>query len=520
MLRLLSIIRTLLKYDVGRLLDRRQNARLSRLLRSKLLLLLLYPQGLLSGKYRQIRPARALVLCMQELGPVYIKFGQILSTRRDLLDDELAQELANLQDNLPPIDDQLARSTIEQALGQSIEQLFADFSANSLAAASVAQVHRARLLSGEQVVVKLVRPGIAKQIARDINLMYSLARLLELLAPTLSQRIRPRELVDEYEFTISSELDMRVEAANCASFAHKFAGSDLLKVPKIYWPLVSKDVLVQEYFADKVKVNDLETLKARGVNMQKLAEIGVKIFFIQVFRDGFFHADMHPGNILVDTSNPQQPVYAGVDFGIVGVLSERDLHYLGLNMLAFFERDYQAIARLHIESGWMQGDIRIEHFEQAIRAACEPLQALPLAQLSFAQLVDNLFAVARRFRLIVQPQLLLFQKTLINIEGLGRQIYPELDLWSTVLPELQSWRRRRLDPRRVARKLRRDINNYWPYLQDLPANLQAYQQRQEHNQQLLDDSAEKLRVHMRSNRRWRWLTTVLLALLLVLALMR
>ena len=517
MLRLLEIIRILIKYDLARLLPKTPRARWLRwLLSSWLTRLLLYPRWRTIAQSRRMAPAPALSWALQELGPVFIKLGQVLSTRRDLLAEDFADELACLQDKLAPIDSELARSVIERALGKPIAELFASFDSQALAAASIAQVHRAQLPSGEQVVVKLVRPDIERTIARDIALMFKLARALELLLPELSLRLKPSALVREYQLTIYAELDMRSEAANCSSLAHNFVDSPLLKVPKIYWELVSREVLVQEYFANKVKVNDLETLRAHGVNMQKLAENGVSIFFTQVFRDRFFHADMHPGNILVDISNPEQPVYAGVDFGIVGTLSDNDLHYLGLNMLAFFERDYQAIARLHLQSGWVQGDVDLERFEQAIRATCEPLQALPLSEVSFGDLVVNLFAVARQFELVVQPQLLLFQKSLVNIEGLGRQIYPELDIFTTVWPELRRWRRRRYDPRRLARKISKDINSYWPYINDLPQHLFDYSQQRQRDRQLLESSARAIGSHMRSTRRWRWLSTVLALLVIYL----
>ena len=513
MLRLIAILRVLLKYELHRLLPERSPNWLRWLLRSRLPRLLLCPRQLWRSTGSKLTPPRALSLALQELGPVYIKLGQVLSTRRDLLEDELADELATLQDKLPAIAPGEAQAAIEASLGKRLNELFAHFDNQALAAASVAQVHRAELSGGEQVIVKLVRPGIERVISQDIAMMHQLARWITALWPEWSERGKPSAIVQEYELTIFAELDMRTEAANCATFAHNFAGSELLMVPKIYWPLVTREVLVQEYFADKIRIDDLDTLRARGVNMQRLAESGVRIFYTQVFRDGFFHADMHPGNVLVDISNPERPVYAGVDFGIVGVLRERDLHYLGTNMLAFFERDYYAIARLHLESGWVQGDVRLEHFEQAIRSICEPLHSLPLAQLSFAQLILSLFAVARRFDLIVQPQLLLFQKTLLNIEGIGRHIYPELDLFTTVWPELKRWQRQRLQPRRLARKARRDLQSYWPYLQELPEYLHEHARQRQEDRALLRANSQAMAAHQRSTRRWRRWSTLLLALL-------
>ena len=431
--------------------------------------------------------ALALRLALECLGPVFIKFGQILSTRRDLLDDDLIEELCRLHDQLAAVAPDAARAQIEKALGQSIEACFQFFEAQALAAASVAQVHRARLHDGQEVIVKFIRDDVRAQIDKDVYMLRRLAAIMTWLYDD-SGRLRAGEVVDDFAHTLYAELDMRQEAANCATMAQHFAHSNMLRVPKIHWPLVRPGVLVQEYLADVVSIDEVELMRERGVDFRRLAENGTKIFYTQAFQNGFFHADMHPGNILVDITDPANPRYAGVDFGIVGVLQERDIHYLGLNMLAFFRRDYALITRLHIESGWLPKSTRSDHFEQAVRSVCEPLHALPIAEVSFASLIVALFQVARRFSMVVQPQLLLFQKTLTNVEGMGRLIYPELDLWTTVLPELKKWQAKRLSPRRLAARARADVMLYAAHLPNLPRQMVADHQKR----QRLFDAIEEL----------------------------
>ena len=456
----------------------------------------------------------------EELGPVFIKFGQVLSTRRDWLSPQYADELAKLRDQLPPFASSAAMAMLHEAFRCSPTTLFADFAVQPLAAASVAQVHRARLHSGEAVVVKLIRPGVEKIIARDIALLYQIANWVKFWNKDTAKRLRPHALVSDYEHTIFNELDLRTEAANCAQLRRNFADSTMLYVPQIHWPLVAKRVLVQEFIAG-VPIDDIAALRAHGINFRKLAESGVEIFFTQVFRDAFFHADMHPGNILVDVANPQNPRYAGVDFGIMGILSAVDQHYLGMNMLAFFERDYRRIAELHIESGWVARSTRVDYFEQAIRAACEPIYALPMAQISFADLLLQLFRVARHFGVILQPQLLLLQKTLFNIEGLGRQLYPQLDLHTVAAPHLRRWFRQRVNPRRLLAESRRQWLYYLPQIPQLPTHIQRRWQRLE---TLADDlkvmKAQTIQMEKGARARHRWwrifaVVTLLLALSLI-----
>ena len=407
-----------------------------------------------------------LRLTLEELGPIFVKFGQALSTRRDLLPNDIADELAKLQDRVPPFDGSIAIASIEKAFGLPIGGIFADFDTLPLAAASIAQVHLATLKGGPQVVVKILRPGMREIIDLDLEVLDYLAGLAADYWPE-SRRLRPVELVREYRKTILDELDLLREAGNAAQLKRNFAGSALLYVPEVYWDYCRANVMVMERIHGVI-VNDLETLRARGTNIAKLAENGVEIFFTQVFRDNFFHADMHPGNIFVQTDDPQNPRYAAVDFGIVGTLQARDQHYLAENFMAFFDRDYARIAALHIESGWVPRGTRIDELESAVRTVCEPIFNKPLKEISFAQVLLRLFEIARRFDMQVQPQLILLQKTLFNIEGLGRQLYPELDLWRTAQPYLRRWMRQRMSPRAMLRRMRLQLPDTLLALQQLP----------------------------------------------------
>lgn len=388
---------------------------------------------------------RRLRLALEALGPVFIKFGQILSTRRDLLPEEMATELAYLQDRVAPFPSSLARQIIEQQLGQPISELFARFDDEPLASASIAQVHSAQLPNGADVVAKVIRPGIEKTIRKDVRLMKLMARLLSLIPD--GRRLRPLEVVEEFERTIIDELDLLREGANAATLRRNTINDGKLYVPEVYWDLTRRQVLVLERIYG-VPVSDIETLKAKGTNFQMLAERGVEIFFSQVFRDSFFHADMHPGNVFVDLSNPAVPKYIGIDCGIVGSLSREDQNYLAQNLLAFFNRDYYRVAELHVESGWVPATTRINEFEAAIRSVCEPIFEKPISEISFGLLLIRLFQTARRFDMTVQPQLVLLQKTLLNIEGLGRELYPQLDLWKTAKPFLESWVKDQVGPKR------------------------------------------------------------------------
>ncbi|MGZ8136291.1 MAG: ubiquinone biosynthesis regulatory protein kinase UbiB [Methylococcaceae bacterium] len=402
---------------------------------------------------------------LEDLGPIYVKFGQALSTRKDLLPEDIADELVKLQDKVPPFSNDIARRIIEKELGMSINEAFAEFSAQPMASASVAQVHGAVLHTGEQVVVKVLRPDIEERIHSDMGLIYELARLAERFWPD-ARRLRPMEVVAEFEKTTLDELDLVREAANAAKIRRNFENSDLIYIPEIHWPLTRQKVMVMERIYG-IPVGDIDQLKAAGADFKLLAERGVEIFFTQVFRDNFFHADMHPGNIFVES--PAR--YIAIDFGIVGTLSLSDQHYLAENFLAFFNRDYRKVAEMHVESGWVPGATRIEEFESAIRSVCEPIFEKPLKDISFGQLLLRLFQTARRFDMHVQPQLVLLQKTLLNIEGLGRQLYPELDLWQTAKPFLEKWFHERMGPKAKINKLLKQFPEFAEQFPEIPSLL-------------------------------------------------
>ncbi|WP_372834271.1 ubiquinone biosynthesis regulatory protein kinase UbiB [Pontibacterium sp.] len=407
-----------------------------------------------------------LRLALEALGPVFIKFGQMLSTRRDLLPDDVAEELKKLQDQVPPFGGAEAQHIIEQSLGQPVSELFAQFEQQPLASASVAQVHKATLGDGRDVVVKVIRPGIERTIQKDVALLYSLAQIAQAIWAD-GRRLRPVEVVAEYEQTIFDELDLRKEAANGSQLHRNFDGSDVLYIPEIYWDYTRSNVLVMERIHG-IPVADVEQLVAQNTDMKKLAERGVEIFFTQVFRDSFFHADMHPGNIFVSRDNPQSPQYIAVDFGIVGSLTPEDQSYLARNFLAFFQRDYRQVAQLHVDSGWVPSDTNVDAFETAIRSVCEPIFEKPLKEISFGQVLLGLFQTARRFNMEVQPQLVLLQKTLLNIEGLGRQLYPELDLWKTAKPFLEGWMKERMGPKAVYRSIKQQAPDWLEKMPHMP----------------------------------------------------
>lgn len=407
-----------------------------------------------------------LRLALEALGPVFIKFGQMLSTRRDLLPDDVAEELKKLQDQVPPFGGAEAQHIIEQSLGQPVSELFAQFEQQPLASASVAQVHKATLGDGRDVVVKVIRPGIERTIQKDVALLYSLAQIAQMIWAD-GRRLRPVEVVAEYEQTIFDELDLRKEAANGSQLHRNFDGSDVLYIPEIYWDYTRSNVLVMERIHG-IPVADVEQLVAQNTDMKKLAERGVEIFFTQVFRDSFFHADMHPGNIFVSRDNPQSPQYIAVDFGIVGSLTPEDQSYLARNFLAFFQRDYRQVAQLHVDSGWVPSDTNVDAFETAIRSVCEPIFEKPLKEISFGQVLLGLFQTARRFNMEVQPQLVLLQKTLLNIEGLGRQLYPELDLWKTAKPFLEGWMKERMGPKAVYRSIKQQAPDWLEKMPHMP----------------------------------------------------
>jgi len=421
-----------------------------------------------------------LRLALEDLGPIFIKFGQLLSTRRDLLPPDIADELAHLQDRVPPFPEDQAIALIERQLGAPVSEVFARFDSQPLASASVAQVHAAQLKTGEQVVVKVVRPGLKPIIRQDLAWLFLIARVAE-KASADARRLRPVEVVSDYEKTIYDELDLLREAANASQLRRNFDGSPLLYVPQVYWDLCRHQVLVMERIYG-IPVTDLATLADQRTDMKLLAERGVEIFFTQVFRDSFFHADMHPGNIFVSTRTPWSPQYIAIDCGIIGSLTDEDQDYLARNLIAFFKRDYRKVAQLHIDSGWVPADTKVNEFEAAIRTVCEPIFEKPLKDISFGQLLLRLFQTARRFNMEVQPQLVLLQKTLLNIEGLGRQLYPDLDLWSTAQPYLERWMRERISPLHLLRNLQQQAEQV-PHLsqiaRDTLERLQRSQQREE-----------------------------------------
>ncbi len=414
-------------------------------------------------------------LALEDLGPIFVKLGQMLSTRRDLLPPDIADELAKLQDRVPPFPGREAREVVERTLGKPVGELFQEFSEVPLASASIAQVHAARLKDGREVVVKVLRPGVQRIIRSDLDLLYLIAGLAERYWRD-ARRLRPREVVSEYEKTILDELDLMREAANAAQLRRNFEGSILLYVPEVHWPLTRHNVMVMERIRG-VPVSDIATLTAHGTDMQKLAENGVEIFFTQVFKHNFFHADMHPGNIFVNVDDPKDPHYVAVDFGIVGTLTPRDQQYLAENFLAFFNRDYRRVAVLHVKSGWVPADTRVNEFESAIRTVCEPIFNRPLKDISFGQLLVRLFQTARRFNMEVQPQLVLLQKTLLNIEGLGRELYPDLDLWKTAKPLLEDWVREQMGLKTTFKRLRAGLPAMRELLLETPGRINTILQQ-------------------------------------------
>ncbi len=454
------------------------------------------------GRSRRAPRGERLRLALQELGPIFVKFGQAVSTRRDLLPPDIADELAKLQDRVPPFPAALARAAVERTLGRPVEQIFARFEDEPLAAASIAQVHAARLENGREVVVKIVRPGMRARIERDLEVLFTLATLAQRYWRE-ARRLRPVELVSEYEKTILDELDLMREAANATQLKRNFASSDLLYVPEVFWDFCSTEVMVMERIHG-IPISDMARLRALGTNFERLAENGVRIFFTQVFRHNFFHADMHPGNIFVLADDPQRPRYAAIDFGIMGTLDPRDQHYLAENFLAVFERDYRRVAVLHVESGWVPPQTRIDEMESAIRTVCEPIFDRPLSDISFGHLLLRLFEISRRFNMQIQPQLMLLQKTLFNVEGLGRELYPQLDIWTTATPILREWMRERVSVRRLVKQLWRQLPDVVESLQSLPALLKESVRRVHEPQTHPEVTALKeLRETMRTTARRR-----------------
>ncbi|QLB43385.1 ubiquinone biosynthesis regulatory protein kinase UbiB [Mannheimia pernigra] len=447
-----------------------------------------------------------LRLALQELGPVWIKLGQMLATRRDLFAPELANQLALLQDNVEPFDGNVARQIIEQALGAPLETWFDDFNETALASASIAQVHTAKFnqnqpLAGKEVVLKVIRPGIEPVIKADLALMYKIAQLIPKLSND-GKRLRAVEVVREYEKTILDELDLHKEMHNAIRLRANFENSEMLYVPEMYQDFCHKNVIVMERIYG-IPVSNIAELKANGTDMKLLAERGVQVFFTQVFRDSFFHADMHAGNIFVNPNHPENPQYIGIDCGIVGTLNHNDKRYLAENFVAFFNRDYRRVALMHVESGWTPPDTDIDKFEQAFREVCEPIFAKPLSEISFGQVLLNLFNVARDFNMEVQPQLVLLQKTLLYIEGLGRQVYPQLDLWQTAKPFLQNWLDEQVGVKAMIRDIKQRLPQYREYFAEFPEALfKALQQQKQINFRLAEINESLKSQHLNTNRRF------------------
>jgi ubiquinone biosynthesis protein len=450
-----------------------------------------------------------LRLALEALGPIFVKFGQLLSTRRDLIPTDIADELAFLQDQVPPFPSAMAVSLLESAFGRPLQEVFASFDQLPVASASVAQVHFAVLPDGREVAVKVLRPGIQQVIEHDLALLDIAASLIERLWED-GKRLKPKEVVAEFEKTLHDELDLMREAANASQLRRNFIDASLLLVPEVYWDWCSERVMVMQRMQG-IPVSQISTLREAGIDIPKLASDGVEIFYTQVFRDGFFHADMHPGNILVARDGR----YVALDFGIMGTLTDNDKHYLAHNFIAFFNRDYRRVAELHIESGWAPASTRIDEFEAAIRAVCEPIFDKPLREVSFGRILLRLFQTSRRFGIQIQPQLVLLQKTLLNIEGLGLQLDPELDLWKTAKPWLERWMSEQIGWRGFLQTLKRETPRFATLIPELPRLIhqRLKQEPYEHAAPLLLELVAQQRVR----NGWLSLIAVLLASGLALA---
>lgn len=481
--RLYLIIRVMLSYGLDEHIPK-----------TRLTLLLLLGRNLLfwiPNNHGKRMLGERLRLALQELGPVWIKFGQMFSTRHDLFPPAIADQLAMLQDRVQPFDGALARAYIERSMGQPLENWFDDFHQEPLASASIAQVHTARLKNGKEVVIKVIRPDILPMIKADMRLMYRLASWVPRLLPD-GRRLRPVKVVLEYEKTLLDELNLLREAANAIRLRRNFEGSPMLYIPKVYPDYCSETMMVMERIYG-VPVNDVAALEKQGTNMKLLAERGVQVFFTQVFRDSFFHGDMHPGNIFVSFEHPENPQYIGIDCGIVGSLNKEDKRYLAENFIAFFNRDYRKVAELHVNSGWVPPDTNVEDFELTIRTVCEPFFEKPLAEISFGHVLLNLFNTAQRFNMEVQPQLVLLQKTLLYIEGVGRRLYPQLDLWKTAKPFLENWIRDQVGLPAILRALKEEAPYWAEKLPELPKLV--YDGFKQHC--LLQTSIDRLTTEMR-----------------------
>lgn len=494
-LRLLKILRVALRFGLDEFLLGHERVRTLRVA----LVTLLFWRDLSAP--RAVRLRRAL----ETLGPIFVKFGQVLSTRRDLIPPDIAEELAQLQDHVPPFPGTVALQILHEAYGKPATEVFTHFDIEPVASASVAQVHFATLPDGREVAIKVLRPGIAAVIAKDVALLDAGAALLELLWSD-GKRLKPREVVAEFARHLEDELDLMREAANANQLRRNFLDSTLLAVPEIHWDYCSTRVMVMQRMHG-TPVSAVDALRAQGVDIPRIARAGVEIFFTQVFRDGFFHADMHPGNILVTSAGQ----YVALDFGIMGTLTDVDKHYLARNFIAFFRRDYRRVAEVHVESGWAPPGTRVEEFETAIRAVCEPIFDKPLKEISFGKVLLRLFQTSRRFNIEVQPQLVLLQKTLLNIEGLGRDLDPDLDLWSTAKPYLERWMSEQIGWRGLARRIGDELPFWSELLPQLPRLVQQYLSRDQ-DAALREQAAELLRLQRRNG----WLLAAVAALLVAL----
>ena len=503
--RLNSVLNVIAKYRLDEFMQGQPGARILGLLVLPYRLAWMFsPQA---STHKNVRLRKA----MEELGPITIKFGQLLSTRRDFLDTELADELQSLQDNVPPFSSPSIHQLIEESLGVKAESIFSSLDSEPFACASIAQVYKATLQSGEEVVIKATRPGIEKVVSADIKLLKWIARLVE-TRTELGKRLHPVEIVNDYEQIIHDELDLLSEAANTSQLKRNFENSPSLYVPKVHWDFCSKRLMVMERIHG-IPVADVGALNAQNTDLKKLAETGVDIFFTQVFDHNFFHADMHPGNIFVSHETPENPKYIAIDCAIIGSLTKDDQEYLAKNLLALFKRDYRKVAELHVACGWVPRNTKIHEFESAIRSVCEPIFEKPLKEISFANLLVQLFRTASRFDMEVQPSLVLLQKTLLNVEGLGRQLYPDLDLWTTALPYLENWNKKRLNPFTLLGRIQENIPNWIDQLPQLPQLFidAATESKQlgQINASLQSQQRQTLQNTQRQNRKFRLLGAAL-----------
>jgi ubiquinone biosynthesis protein len=502
--RLLTILRTVLRYGLDQMaLDGAANTFDSRLLNTLLALSRV-------GRRPKAPRGERLRMALEDLGPIFVKFGQVLSTRRDVLPEDIADELAKLQDRVPPFDSQAAVKKIEASLGAPIAEIFSEFDETPVASASIAQVHFGKLRNGREVAIKVLRPGMLEIIEQDLGLLKLIARFVARFSSD-GRRLKPVENVEEFDTYLHDELDLVREAANASQLRRNFEDSRLLKIPEMIWDYCKTDVIVMERIYG-IPINRFDRLTAQGIDLKELAKEGVEIFFTQVFRDGYFHADMHPGNILVADRGPHFGHYIALDFGIIGTLSESDKSYLAQNFLAFFRRDYRRVAELHVESGWVPAETRIEALESAIRGVCEPYFDRPLKEISLGQVLVRLFSASRRFNVVIQPQLTLLQKTLLNIEGLGRQLDPDLDLWKTAKPFLERWMKEQIGFAALKNSILKESERWAQTLPQIPRLVhQALKNANHDNPLKLQEQIDAL---ARSQRQSRQILLVIVGLLL------